>query len=74
MEFKRGELLLVMTATKEWVPRIALSDVMPGHKFPIVWVCRDKDWKEASKGGINPKGGAVPWPAEFVRLHPTERA
>lgn len=68
-QIQRGDHVLARDALNKWVPRRALSSAVKGMDFTIVWVCREEDWPGASAGDkINAEAGAVPWPAEDVRL------
>jgi len=44
--------------------RRAVSGVVQGHDFPVVWVAREDEWHAAQTEGRDPE--AVPWPAEDV--------
>lgn len=44
--------------------RRAITGVVDGMDFPVVWVCRDEEWERAHEAGRDPEG--VPWPAEDV--------
>ncbi len=68
MSIEPGTRVLVRSATGELLPRIASSDVVRGEDFPVVWVCREEEWKAAQAEGREPD--AVPWPAEDVREAP----
>ena len=46
-------------------PRRALTGVVDGHDFLVVWVCREEEWEAAHRDGRQPDG--VPWPAEDVK-------
>jgi hypothetical protein len=45
--------------------RRAITGVVQGHDFPVVWVAREDEWQAAQSEGREPE--AVPWPAEDVR-------
>lgn len=56
-----------------WLPRRALTGVVEGRDFQVVWACREEDWEAASKdAGREPQ--RTPWPAEDVRLALREHA
>lgn len=63
---QRGDRVLARSATDRWLPRRALSGVVQGQDFDVVWVCREEDWKQAEQAGEDPE--AFPWPAEEVRV------
>lgn len=46
--------------------RRAVSSVVDGHDFPVVWVCTEEEWS-ASQAAEEQKPDAIPWPAEDVR-------
>lgn len=61
-----GDELWVETATGEQLPKRAISAVVAGDAFDIVWVCREAEWEAAEAEGREPEG--VPWPARDVKL------
>lgn len=63
-----GDRVVVQTADKREVRRIAVSTVVQGGDFPVVWVCSDDEWSAAQKEGRAPN--AIPWPAVNVRVVP----
>ena len=58
---------MVRTAQGQLVPRRALTAIVSGSDFPVVWVCRDEVWREGM--GVQDEG-AVPWPADAVLAVP----
>lgn len=64
MEIQLGTAVNVKTALGEILPRLALSGVVQGGNFPVVWVCREDEWQLATSEGREPV--RVPWPAEDV--------
>ncbi len=64
MEIEPGKAVYVRTALGETLPRIAVSGVVQGGSFPIVWVCREDESRAAVSEGREPD--RVPWPAEDV--------
>lgn len=46
--------------------RRAITGVVVGQDFPVVWLCTDEEWETAGKEGREPEG--IPFPAEDVRL------
>jgi hypothetical protein len=65
-EFSPGSQVSVIDARGRELRKRALSSVVPGRDFLIVWVCREEEWQAAESEGRRPEG--VPWPAEDVRL------
>jgi hypothetical protein len=57
--FQPGQTVLVLTAYGDWIKKEAVSGVVRGYDFPVVWV------KSVHKAGL-----PVPWPAEDVRPIP----
>lgn len=66
VEIERGNAVLVRTYEGNQLPRLALTGVIAGHDFPVVWVCRPEEWEAATAEGRDPVG--VPWPAEDVEV------
>jgi hypothetical protein len=57
----------VRTAFGEWVDRRALTGIVRGRSFPVVWVASEEAWA----AGAQPGGeGAIPWPPEDVEERP----
>jgi hypothetical protein len=44
----------------------ALSGVVAGGDFAVVWACSEREWNAAQGECREPEG--IPWPAEDVRL------
>jgi hypothetical protein len=44
----------------------ALTGVVAGGDFAVVWACSEREWEAAQAEDREPKG--IPWPAEDVRL------
>jgi hypothetical protein len=59
-----GAQVIVRDARGQTLSRRAITGVVPGHDFPIVWVCKEEEWLAAQSEGREPEG--VPWPAEDV--------
>ncbi len=62
---EEGSEVVAMSARGEPLKKRALSGVVPGHSFEVVWVARPEEWDLAIQEGRPPEG--VPWPAEDVR-------
>ena len=62
--FQAGDHVEVVDAEGERLPRRALSGIVDGEDFPVVWVAREEEWAAAEREGRQPEG--VPWPAEDV--------
>jgi hypothetical protein len=63
-KFQSGDHVEVIDAEGERLSRRALSGIVDGEDFPVVWVCREEEWTAAKREGREPEG--VPWPAEDV--------
>jgi hypothetical protein len=46
--------------------RTAMTGVIDGDDFPVVWVCRDEEWDVSQREGREPEG--LPWPVDSVRV------
>jgi hypothetical protein len=44
----------------------ALTAVVEGADFPVVWVCGQREWASALAEERDPEG--IPWPAEDVQV------
>lgn len=61
---EHGSKVAVRDAFGDELPRRAVTGVVDGDDFPVVWVCREEEWEAARAEGREPD--AVPWPAEAV--------
>lgn len=61
-----GNRVIVRSADDRRLPRRAVTGIVQGDDFPVVWVCREEEWVSARAENRAPE--AVPWPAEDVRL------
>lgn len=59
-----GQHVLARSMSGELLERIAITGVMEGDDFPVVWVCREEEWQAAQAENREPDG--LPWPAEDV--------
>lgn len=57
--------VIIRDALGRELPKIALTGVMMGEDFPVIWACRESEWEAARSEERPPEG--VPWPAEDVR-------
>lgn len=64
MEIEPGSRVEVLNARGERSVRVAITGVVDGRDFPVVWVCFPQEVEEAATEGRAPVG--VPWPAEDV--------
>ena len=46
--------------------KVATSSVVEGYDFPVVWACREEEWRAAQAEGREPE--SLPWPAETVTV------
>lgn len=65
-ELKIGDIVVVVDVEGVRRRKRALSPVMQGGSFPVVWACREEEWQAARAEGRDPIG--LPWPAEDVSL------
>ncbi len=61
---KPGAEVLVRAATGDVLSKRAVTGVVDGYDFPVVWACREEEWNAAQRDGREPD--ALPWPAEDV--------
>jgi hypothetical protein len=66
MNIKAGDRVVAVNARGERGERVALSGIVMGRDFPVVWICRTEEWEAARAADRDPEG--VPWPAEDVAL------
>jgi hypothetical protein len=62
----RGAVVLALNAFGQENPRRAITGVVKGGDFAVVWICSEGEWNAAEAEGREPDG--VPWPAEDVRV------
>jgi hypothetical protein len=67
-----GTRVVVRTADGERVETRAITSVIDGLDFPVVWVCAEAEWDAAEAEEREPQG--VPWPAEDVEPDENETA
>jgi len=65
MTISVGAHVLVTTADGQQLERRAVTDVVEGEDFPVVWVTTEAEWDQAEAEGRRPE--AWPWPAEDVQ-------
>jgi hypothetical protein len=65
-EILAGTKVVVTDARGRDLQKRAITPVVQGDNFPVVWVCREAEWTAAKAEGRDPEG--LPWPAEDVRL------
>lgn len=66
MAIVSGDLVEVTTASGERVLMRALSGVMAGRDFEVVWVAMPEEWERAAREGDEPDG--LPWPSDALRI------
>lgn len=67
---KRGDQVVAMSASDRLVERRAVSAVVDGNDFPVIWLCTEAEWRAAHSEKREP--AAIPWPAEDV--HPSAKS
>lgn len=65
-EVQEGSPVIVRDAAGDYLPRIAMTGVIRGGSFLVVWVARTEEVEVAQREG-RPLG-QVPWPATDVWL------
>ena len=60
-----GARVTVRTADDRLVDVRAITAVIHGLDFPVVWVCADDEWGAALAESREPQG--IPWPAADVQ-------
>jgi hypothetical protein len=63
---ERGAMVVCACAYGRDRVNRALTGVVAGGDFPVVWACSPREWNAASAEGRDPDG--IPWPAGDVRL------
>lgn len=63
-----GDHLLVTDALGDERAKRALTGVVEGRAFPVVWACDEQEWEAADAEGREPEPDPFPWPARTVRL------
>jgi hypothetical protein len=64
LQLEPGTRVTTRTAFGTDVEQVAVTGVVQGADFLVVWVCSHDEWEAASRGGRAPN--AIPWPAEDV--------
>ncbi len=60
-----GDRVVARNAFGHENERRAITGVVAGQDFPVVWLCPHEEWEAAAKENRDPEG--VPFPAEDVR-------
>lgn len=60
-----GDPVNVKNGRGQVIRACALSGVLMGDDFPVVWACREEEWQAALSEDRPPEG--VPWPADDVQ-------
>jgi hypothetical protein len=66
MTIERGAKVIAATADGNPRELRALTGVMAGGDFAVVWACSENEWETALAEGREPEG--IPWPAEDVKV------
>jgi len=61
-----GSMVTARTATGDSVTRRAVSGVVDGLDFPVVWIATEEEWAASQAEGR--PADALPWPAEDVAV------
>lgn len=65
-EITEGSDVLVRTFDGRTVGRVAVTGIVRGDDFLVVWVCTPDEWRAARAESREPS--AVPWPAPHVAV------
>lgn len=65
-EVQRGDLIAAKAADGEARELRAITGVVAGGDFAVVWACSEREWDAAEAEGREPDG--IPWPAEDIQL------
>jgi hypothetical protein len=65
-QIKRGSVIVVRDTGGRALRKRALSEVVDGATFPVVWACREEEWQAAEAEERAPDGD--PWPAMDVTV------
>lgn len=65
-DIRAGDVVTVRDARGQELRKRALSPIVAGGNFDVVWACREEEWLAAQAQGREPEG--IPWPAEDVSL------
>lgn len=60
-----GQRVVATTSARRELVRRAVTTVVSGASFRVVWICSDEEWDAAQREGRKPK--ASPWPATAIR-------
>lgn len=59
-----GQRVVVRDAFGHVLNRVAVTDIVRGHDFPVVWIAHVDEWEASQAEHREPE--AVPFPAEDV--------
>ena len=59
-----GQKVIARSSADKLLEKRALTGVVMGDDFPVVWVCPEEEWNAAQREGREADG--VPWPADAV--------
>jgi hypothetical protein len=62
-----GQRVVARSSGDRRLEKRAITGVIMGDDFPVVWVCREEEWEAARNEGREAAG--VPWPADAVEAH-----
>ena len=71
-DVRPGNQVIARSADGRHVPLRAVTGVVEGDDFLVVWVCREEEWLAARAQRRRPN--AIPWPADDVRVANTKGA
>lgn len=65
MTLSTGQRVTARTSGDRLLTKRAVSAVVDGADFKVVWVCNEAEWETAKSEGREPE--ATPWPASAVQ-------
>lgn len=71
-EIERGDLVTTIGADGAERQLRALTGVVAGGDFAVVWACSEREWEASQTEDREPTG--IPWPADDVRVTKGEAA
>jgi hypothetical protein len=66
MDIRSGMLVECETAGGGHVTMRALSGVVQGYDFPVVWVCTPEEYAQVEAVGTEPD--RIPWPSSALQV------
>jgi hypothetical protein len=64
MKINPGDVVTVITADGQHLPRRAASEILSGYDFPVVMVCTEEEWAAAAEDRRDPD--TLAWPVTAI--------